>query len=252
MFFSLWTYQRNSVWQSGSALWQDSVNKSPNKPRPHESLAYYLEQEGHLSEALRHYKMAVRLNPKNADSYNNIGNIYMKQGNMKDAILYYKTALPLQSSCKELCNNIGNALSKLGYLKQALTYYEIALKNDKNYTKAHINLANTLSVLGNTELAMRHYQLAAKLEPENIQNNYNRSILLLQKGYYKEASKILDKIVRSNASFKEVCNNLGVALENLGEIDKAKEKYQQALSIDPTFIDAQQNLSRIKNNNLPK
>lgn len=252
MFFSLWTYQRNSVWQSGSALWQDSVNKSPNKPRPHESLAYYLEQAGHLSEALRHYKRAVLLNPKNSDSYNNIGNIYMKEGNVQDAILYYKTALPLQSSCKELCNNIGNALSKLGYLKQALTYYEIALKNDKNYTKAHINFANTLSVLGNTELAMRHYQLAAKLDPENIENNYNRSILLLQKGDFKEASKILEKIVKNNTSFKEAYNNLGVALENLGEIDKAKEKYQQALSIDPTFIDAKQNISRIKNNNLPK
>ena len=244
--WSAWTYDRNSVWKSGIALWQDSAKKSPNKPRPHESLAYYLEKEHRYSEAIRHYARAIQLNPKNATTYNNIGNLYMKIGELHTALNHYAAALRIRPEYKEALNNRGNALSKIGKFKQAIVYYEKALELDPNYAKVHANLANALAALGDLNLSMNHYNQAVELDQNNVEAHYNRSILLLRLNRFAEAEQALQQVVEKQENFKEAYNNLGVAYEHLGRTEAATESYRQALRIDPEFKDARRNLQRLQ------
>jgi hypothetical protein len=67
VLFSVWTYQRNTVWQDEVLLRRDSVAKSPNKPRAHAILANALERNKEYPEAALYYKKALSLNPGNAD-----------------------------------------------------------------------------------------------------------------------------------------------------------------------------------------
>ena len=46
------TYSRNGVWTSDTALWEDSVSKSPMKSRPQFQLAFAYYAQGRCSEAL--------------------------------------------------------------------------------------------------------------------------------------------------------------------------------------------------------
>ena len=245
--WSTWTYDRNSVWKSGIALWQDSAEKSPNKPRPHESLAYYLEKEGRDSEALQHYVRVAELTPNNPTAWNNVGNLYMKTGQFHAALTSYSTALKLRPNYKDAHNNIGNALSRLRQFDEAVTHYEKTLQLDPNFAKVHTNLANSLAGLGKVEEAMQHYDRAIELAGNNMEARYNRSILLLRLNRFSEAEQALQEVVKYKVKFKEAYNNLGVAREHLGNIQGALESYQQALLIDPHFKDAQQNLKRLEN-----
>ncbi|MCI5222336.1 MAG: tetratricopeptide repeat protein [Candidatus Electrothrix sp. AR4] len=244
--WSVWTYERNAVWNNGIALWQDSAEKSPDKPRPHESLAYYLEKENRYDEALRHYKKAVKLNPNNASTLNNIGNLYMKTNDLHAAFSHYTAALRIRPNYKEAHNNIGNALSKLGNIEEAVVHYEKTLELDPNYAKAHANLANILAALGKMRLSMQHYNQAVELEKDNIETYYNRSILLLRLNRFAEAEQALQKVIEHKQDFKEAYNNLGVAQEYLGDSEAARASYQQALRIDPHFKDASQNLEGLQ------
>lgn len=243
--WSAWTYDRNSVWKSGITLWQDSTEKSPNKPRPHESFAYYLEKEHRYPEAIRHYTRAIQLNPKNASTHNNIGNLYMKTGELHAALNHYAAALRIRPDYKEAHNNIGNVLSKLGKFKQAVVHYKKALELDLNYAKVHANLANALAALGDLNLSMNHYNQAVRLDQDNVEVHYNRSILLLRLNRFAEAEQALQKVIKERRNFKEAYNNLGVAYEHLGKTEAATESYRQALRIDPDFKDARQNLERL-------
>ncbi len=58
------TYVRNHVWSGAIALWEDSVEKAPQKYRPHFQLAYAYFQAGRCQEAARQYELAAQLAPK--------------------------------------------------------------------------------------------------------------------------------------------------------------------------------------------
>lgn len=244
--WSFWTYQRNGVWESGLSLWQDSANKSPNKSRPHESLAYYLEQAGRFSESLDHYRRAMQLGSNKETMYINIGNIYTKIGYLQYALDCYKAALSICPNYKEASNNAGNALHRLGKFNQAIVYYQKALEIDNTYTSAHVNIANALASTGEFQSAIHHYELADKLDPGNAAIKYNKGIMLMRMSHFAEAEQELEQLVAYKKDFKEAYNSLGIVREHLGKTKEALESYNKALAIDPNFSDSQKNIERLQ------
>ena len=71
--FSVLTYLRNNVWSSDIALWQDNVEKSPKKDRPHINLGFVLNKQGRTEEAIEHYLLALQINPDSEKAHNNLG-----------------------------------------------------------------------------------------------------------------------------------------------------------------------------------
>jgi hypothetical protein len=45
LFFSFWTFERNSVWRDKLTLWSDCASKSPGKARPHNNLGVALKKK---------------------------------------------------------------------------------------------------------------------------------------------------------------------------------------------------------------
>ena len=73
IMFSVLTYSRNNIWSSEIALWQDNVEKSPQKARPHNNLGNVLYNQGRTEEAKEHYLHALRINPDYEEAHNNLG-----------------------------------------------------------------------------------------------------------------------------------------------------------------------------------
>lgn len=84
------TGQRNRVWQTKLSLWQDVVQKSPNKSRPHNNLGncYFLVNEFQL--ALPHYLRAVELDAENIEPYFNLALVYNRLGQNQKADDYFR------------------------------------------------------------------------------------------------------------------------------------------------------------------
>src|SRR6056297_2025114 len=57
LVFSFWTCQRNQIWASDVTFWKDVAQKSPQKARPLQNLAYSLQQKGRHAEAITHYQV---------------------------------------------------------------------------------------------------------------------------------------------------------------------------------------------------
>jgi hypothetical protein len=60
---ALLTWQRNVLYQSEMALWQDAVTKNSSNPRSHVNLAYTLEMNGEFDRAGSEYRLALELQP---------------------------------------------------------------------------------------------------------------------------------------------------------------------------------------------
>jgi tetratricopeptide (TPR) repeat protein len=57
------TLLRNHVYRSEISLWEDTVRKSPRKPRAYNNLGYAYAISGRYAEAKKAYRQALNLNP---------------------------------------------------------------------------------------------------------------------------------------------------------------------------------------------
>ena len=95
LIFSLWTYQRNNVWQDEITFLQDNVLKSPNKFRPLNNLANALQLHKKYDQAVYIYKKIINENPDYSKAYNNLACLYLYNNHYKEAFTYFKGALRL-------------------------------------------------------------------------------------------------------------------------------------------------------------
>ena len=147
LFFSFWTFERNSVWRDKMTLWSDSASKSPGKARPHNNLGVALKKKYRLDEAVAHFTTTIRLDPEFTEAYNNLANSYILLGRYEEAIAHYKMALALKPNNSLLHRNLGNALFDTWQLQEALFHYKVALRLNPGDIEARQNLARTQQMI---------------------------------------------------------------------------------------------------------
>jgi tetratricopeptide (TPR) repeat protein len=139
---SVATYARNTVWKDSVTLWENTVEGSPNKARPHNWLGIAYGKQGYIDESISKFKAGLRLNPDDYITHNNLGNAYAKQGLVDEAIIEYQIALKIKPDFAEARNNIGNVYLEQSRLAEAIIEYQNALKIDPGHAKTHNNLGN--------------------------------------------------------------------------------------------------------------
>jgi tetratricopeptide (TPR) repeat protein len=183
------TTLRNFTWASYWTLWEDAVDKSPNKARPHLSLGLALNAVGRTQEAIEEFKIAIHLNPKAGEAYLNLGYIYCKQGKIEEAIEAFKTAITLGPFlAPEAHNNLGIAYLQLGLIQEAKRAFELSLKARPIYARPYFNLGKFHENEGKIDLAISYMEKAAHLEPEFVLVHQALSRLYESKGW-KEKSQ---------------------------------------------------------------
>jgi tetratricopeptide (TPR) repeat protein len=273
---SVWTYQRNQVWETEVSLWTDVVKKSPNKARPRLSLGYalskqdrpdeaiaqyakaiqlnpeyeqahnglgaVLEKQGRFDEAVQHYRRALQIFPKYVAAINNLGVALEKQGKIHEAMEHYRVALDLKPDHADVLNNMGNALLNEDKTDEAVEYLRKALELDPNSAIVHFNLGNAYSKQGHKNEAIGHYLTALQLNPDHAEAHNNLGTELLSQGRIDEASKHLTAALNLNPDLAHAHSSMGNLLEKQGKLNEALEHYRQALALDPDFDEAHNNL----------
>lgn len=158
---------RNFTWRSYWTLWEDAVEKSPNKCKPHLGLGIALNQAGYSDEAIKEFKRAAVLNPRGGEAYLNLGYVYYSQGKLEESIQANKKAIVLSPRLSpEAHNNLGMAYLHQGRKEEALHELQRALEIRPLYARPYLNLGNIYEKEGNIDKAIPLVEKAVKLEPE--------------------------------------------------------------------------------------
>ncbi|MGX9728077.1 MAG: tetratricopeptide repeat protein [Candidatus Electronema sp. VV] len=208
------SFERNKVWKSGISLWSDSVRKSPNKSRPTESLAYYLEQEGRFEESILYYEKSIFINPNNEKNYHLLGRLYTKTGKFKEAFALYQKGIEVNNGSKEIYNSIGKLMYILKKYEESIFYFKKSIEIDRKYIAPYINMANSLAMIGYTESALESYNTALLYDQEHIDALYNKSLLLVRMNKIHDAEKILEKILKKYPTFADGRNLFEIIQNN--------------------------------------
>jgi tetratricopeptide (TPR) repeat protein len=155
-------YARNFVWKDEISLWQDVVQKSPRKARPHNNLGYAYYQNIQADNAIRQYEISIELDPNYPLPYNNLGVIYEARGLIDKRIEAYRVALKIAPELPQAHINIGRAYLDKGQLDKAMYHLDTAIKLKPYNAQAHSAISKVYEKKGLTEMAERHRRLAER------------------------------------------------------------------------------------------
>jgi tetratricopeptide (TPR) repeat protein len=104
------TFQRNHVWGDPVAFLTDCAEKSPNKFRPQYNLGTTLGQMGRLYAARIALERALSLDPEHSEAHNQLGNVYWIGNRQQVAERHYRLAVDLNPENAEALFNLAGVL----------------------------------------------------------------------------------------------------------------------------------------------
>jgi len=245
IMFSVLTYSRNNIWSSEIALWQDNVEKSPQKARPHNILGNVLNKQDRIEEAIEHYLHALQIKPDYEKAHYNLGNVLNEQDRTEEAIEHYLQALRIKPDFEEAHINLGNVLNKQWRKEEAIEHYLHALRINPESEEAHNNLGNVYNEQGRTEEAIEHFLHALRINPESEKTHNNLGLAFYNQGHTEEAIEHYLHALRINPESEEAHNNLAISFVFKGYIKMAVSHFRKALHINPDYIPAKNNLKEV-------
>jgi tetratricopeptide (TPR) repeat protein len=134
-------HARNEIWSNELVLWEDVVQKSPGKARPHLNLAVAYHEKGQTEKAIEHFRRALEIQPDRALTYYNLAASQKKAGRADEAIQSYEKAIELKPDFAEAYNNLAILRAARGDFQEATDLLERAVQLKPNYEDARVNLA---------------------------------------------------------------------------------------------------------------
>ncbi len=274
---SIWTFQRNMIWQDDITFWQDNIRKSPNKANPYNNLGYTLMSDDSYDRAITYLKTAISLNPHYAEAHHNLGaaynavkdhqkaiyhlqqalkeepfsiktyyslgRIYHETGDQQNALNTFKKIIAIDPNNAEALNDIGMVLKSQNKPHKALGYFKKAIESDRKFIPAYINCGALLADLGKTDTARTYYSDALAIDPKNVEIHNNLGNLAAKKGQYKKAIDYYTRALGINQDHVITLKNMGNTFLAAKQYKKAADYYQKVLNITPDDAQTHNNLA---------
>jgi tetratricopeptide (TPR) repeat protein len=135
----------------------------------------------------------IRLTPKIAKPYNDLGKAYILKGDMDDAMLMFSNAARLNPGLAQARWNLGNAWLRKGKVAEGLEEMKKGVELSPDDVEAHQRLGDTLIKLGKAAEAMPYCEMVVKTEPTNA-----RARLTLGTAYLAQR-----QLAKATVEFKE-------------------------------------------------
>ncbi|MGH8517610.1 MAG: tetratricopeptide repeat-containing sulfotransferase family protein, partial [Panacagrimonas sp.] len=171
----------------------------PDDPRAWSDFGHIHALEGQFEDAAQCFAEAVRIDPRHADGWHNLGTALKNLGRRQSAFQALKTALLLEPTRAGTYFNLGNLLIDAGQLEDAIECFERAARHDPKLARARSSLAQQLSQAGKVRRAEQLFRQSVGLDPQHVQ------------GWF----------------------GLGRTLEDTGDADNALACYEQVLARRP-------------------
>lgn len=268
-------FQRNKVWANEYTLWNDVVQKSPQKARAYSNRGVALLNLKRYDEAINDFNKTLSLNKtfKNAyfnrgsvyyykkeydkaiadfsktialDStyalaYNNLGAILLERHQFSEAVSYFDKAILNDTNYAAAYNNRGVLSKALGNYQKAAIDYKKAIEKNKNYAEAYFNLGEVYMLVGNYELAQGYFNRAIELNSNYTEAYYNRGNVLFMTGKATEALADYNFVLQKDTTRFEVYNNRGSVYFMTGRYHQAHSDYTRAIALNKNLVDAYKN-----------
>ena len=203
---------RAKKYADAMAIFAGYTERRPNNAWGHYMLALSAWKSGDAKQAEFAFEKALSVDPRHTKSLVNLGRVFIEQKRYDEAIERLARAGEIDSESAEVQRLLGRV-------------YHAQRRTDD---------------------AVQAYRRAIELNEGDAWSMNNLGLLLLETKRPGEALPLLEKAVELRKNVPEFHNNLGMALEHTGRFKAAAGAYSGALSADPGYSKARQNLARVE------
>jgi tetratricopeptide (TPR) repeat protein len=269
--FSMWTYQRNALFNDPVSFWEDAAEKTPDHYRPYFNLgsaylhaksydhaivalqkaltlappypteiytnigALYLET-GQYALAHENLNRAVSLNPKNYMAQDLLATLSHKEGNYEKALKHYRTAIRINPNFAASYHNLGVLYMDMGEPNNAVGLFQQAIIVRPRFAAAYSSLGLAWARQRRYDLAIPALEKAIRIDAGNQEALFNVAKVYDLSGRHEMAAKTYKTLIETNPEDVEAMHNLGVIyLNHLKSLEKAKLYFSMALATDPEY-----------------
>jgi tetratricopeptide (TPR) repeat protein len=214
-----------------------------------DAIDWYIKGEnailvGDYTSAASYYDNAIALDQKYTAAYAGKAYALNQMGNFAGALDAADQALAIKNDARALKEK-AYALFKLQRYDESVTAYDTFFAFQTNIAETYCNQGMAYDALNKKEEAIADYGRCASLDPKNL-NAWNRKgLALLSLGRYQEALDAFNQCTQITIYNAEVWYNKGLAYGALGDYNNALVCFKRAISLDPTYSDAKQNLEKV-------
>jgi protein O-mannosyl-transferase len=165
------TYRQLGYWSSNYDLWTHALAVTDRNFIAHDNLGGALLLLDKSDEAYSQFQAASEINPRDPMSRSNLGAYLQEHGHLDEAIEQYKRVIDLTSDPGLLAaayTNLGTAYRKLGDDDQAWKSYELAIRLNYSQANAHLGFGQLMEKHNRLDDAIDEYSRSVEFRPTDI------------------------------------------------------------------------------------
>jgi len=203
-------------------------------------------QSKNYGEATQLFEQYIHRRPDNKWGHYMLGLSAWKSGDLVKSEESFETALRIDPTHMKSLVNLSRVLIEQKRYDDAIGKLTTAADVDPESATVPRLIARAHSAKGEFEPAVDAYRRAIALDGSDAWSMNNLGLLYLEHGFVEDALAYLAKAVQMNENVASFHNNLGMALEHQGRFIAAATAYKGALTADPGYKKAKQNLVRVE------
>ena len=220
---------------------------------PHQWEILYLNaivdgREGLYSQARRHLKESISLNPTYAPAHRELGKVLEKLGDLPASKVELEKAVSLGDTHTDVQYQLARVLRGMGDIESAKAKMRIA-QEQKNADIAHARSVSTADMgdqavaSGNPKRGVELYQEALSFDPKNAVIRYKLAMAFDKLNDTAAEKDALLETIKLQPNLPEAQNQLGFLAVRAGDVSQAEKYFQTAIQASPSYLPAWINLS---------
>jgi len=190
-------------------------------------------QKKQPNRAISYLMKAVKMNPKNFQTYHALGLAYSMTGDINKAEYYFRKVISLNPAYGPSHNLLGVILTEKGRYDEAEKEFKRALEDVAYPTKevVHLNMAKLYLKKGEKEKALASLDLAIAANKNYAPAYALKGFIFAEEGGYDKAEELYKTALEKDRDNPRLLFALAEIYEKEGKIEEAKGAYSKILVV---------------------